>query len=432
MTRPADRRADWLTVGAAVRRILAGMTPTGIERIPLLEASGRTLAEDVLSPIDQPPWNNSAMDGYAARTSDVRGASPSEPVVLHVVETVPAGGFPYLPVAAGQATRIMTGAPVPEGADCVIRLEHVEDRTDGTIAVLDATDAGRNVRARAEDLAAGSVALEHGRLLRPGEIGVLATIGAAAAPVRRRPRVAILSTGDELVDIDAFDDVVAGRRIVNSNSYALAAAAREVGAEPALLGIARDEEHSLRTHLAAGLDADALVTTAGASVGEHDLVKQVLETMGFVLDFWRVQMRPGSPFSFGFLPRSGRPPLPVFGLPGNPVSALVTFEILVKPALRRMLGRTRVFPPLLRVRAAEPIASKAGLVHFLRVRLLRQTDGRLAARLTGPQGSGLLTSMARADALLVVPLDSEGLAEGEDAIAIPLGGGDEADETFGL
>jgi molybdopterin molybdotransferase len=421
-----DRRADWLSVHDALARILARVRPTGVEVVPLRDAGGRTLAEDVPSPVDQPPWDNSGMDGYAVRAADVRGATQSQPAVLHVIETVPAGGVPHLTVATGQATRIMTGAPVPEGADGVIRDEHVAARADGTIAILDDADAGRNIRPRGEDVRAGVRALEAGRLLRPGEVGVLAMVGAADVPVRRRPRVAILSTGDELVDLDAFEEARAGRRIVNSNSYALAAAARLVGAEPALLGIARDEEQSLRTHLEAGLGADLLVTSAGASVGEHDLVKHVLETMGFSLDFWRVQMRPGSPFSFGTIARPNAEPLPVFGLPGNPVSALVTFEVLVKPALRRMLGRAAIHPPALRVRAAEPIASKTGLVHFLRVRLAPEADGRIYARLTGRQGSGVLTSMAQADALLVVPLDVEEIPEGADAWAIPLDGGDAA------
>jgi molybdopterin molybdotransferase len=423
-----ERRADWLTIGDALARILAQVQPTGVEIVTLDDADGRTLAQDIHSPIDQPPWDNSGMDGYAARAADVRGASTEKPVVLHVIETIPAGGFPHLTVEAGQATRIMTGAPVPDGADCVIRDEHVEARSDGTIAIVDDTDAGRNVRPQGEDIRAGARALEAGRLLRPGEVGVLAMIGAAEVSVRRRPRVAILSTGDELVELEAFQEARAGRRIVNSNSYALAAAARQVGAQPQRLGIARDEEQSLRAHLEAGLGADVLVTSAGASVGEHDLVKQVLETMGFTLDFWRVQMRPGSPFSFGVLARPERDPLLVFGLPGNPVSALVTFEVLVKPAIRRMLGRAAVYPPALRVRAAETIGSKTGLVHFLRVRLTREHDGRVYARLTGRQGSGVLTSIAQADALLVVPLDVASIAEGEEAWAIPLGGADRGDE----
>jgi molybdopterin molybdotransferase len=245
--------------------------------------------------------------------------------------------------------------------------------------------------------------------------------------VARRPRIGLLATGDELTDLDGYDDVLAGRRIVNSNSYALHASAVAVGAEPVILGIAHDDPASLREHLAPALDLDALVTTAGASVGDHDVVKDALEELGMRTAFWRVRIRPGSPFSFGVIPREGRPPLPVFGLPGNPVSAVVTFEILVKPAVRRMLGRRRLYPHTVRVRAAHRIQSSPGLVRFLRVTLEPGEDAWLA-RLTGEQGSGILTSVARADALLVVPIDVEVIDEGEWATAVPLASPDVSQE----
>jgi molybdopterin molybdotransferase len=428
VNRPVERVADWLTVADALQRIVSSVQVVGGERVPLDAAYGRTLATDVTSSIDHPPWDNSGMDGYATRADDVRSAARDRPVVLRVVDDIPAGGFPSRAIGSGEAARIMTGAPIPEGADGVIRIEHVEERTDGTIAILDAFDAGRNVRPRGEDVRAGSVVLRAGEVLRPASIGVLASIGAADVPVRRRPRVAILSTGDELVELDRFDEVRAGKRIVNSNAPALAAATAAAGCEPVPLGLARDDAHEIRSRLERGRDADAIVTTAGASVGEHDLVKQTLETMGFELHFWRVQMRPGSPFSFGVLRGHDGRAVPVFGLPGNPVSAIVTFEVLVKPALRRMQGRSRIFPPALRVRAAERIGSKRGLVHFLRVRLSRAADGVEEARLTGPQGSGILTSAAYADALLVIPLNSEGLEAGESGMALRLSGPDDAEE----
>jgi molybdopterin molybdotransferase len=427
MMRPLERRADWLTVAEALHRIVGAVRTVGAERVALRDAHARTLAEDVVSPIDQPPWDNSGMDGYATRAADVRDATRARPVELRVVDDIPAGGFPTRVVGRGEAARIMTGAPMPDGADGVIRVEHVDERTDGTVAILDAADAGRNVRSRGEDVRAGAVVLRAGEALRPAAIGVLASIGAAAVTVRRRPRVAILSTGDELVDVGDFDAVLAGRRIVNSNAYALAAAAAAAGCEAVPLGIAHDDVDEIRAYLERGRDADVIVTTAGASVGEHDLVKHALDALGFELDFWRVQMRPGSPFSFGTLP-GGEGSIPVFGLPGNPVSAVVTFEVLVKPALRRMLGRARIYPPAVRVRAAERIGSKRGLVHFLRVRLSRAADGVEEATLTGPQGSGILTSAAYADALLVVPLDSEGLAAGETGIALRLSGPDDGED----
>lgn len=418
---------DWLTIRDATRRILDAVTTMEPEEVALLDALGRTLAEDITAPRDQPPWDNSAMDGYAVRAADVRGASDDTPRGLTLVESVAAGAFPTRAVGQGEAIGIMTGAPVPDGADGVIRVEHTRIVDARHIDVLDDADAGRNIRARGEDLRAGETVLGRGTFVREGEIGVLATVGRAEVPVARLPRVAILSTGDELVDLDAFDQVLAGRRIINSNSYALAAAATATGAKPVLLGIAPDDVTAIRSRIAGALDdCDALVTSAGASVGQHDLVKVALETLGLRSAFWRVKIRPGSPFSFGLLPRPSGAVVPVFGLPGNPVSALVTFEILVKPAIRTMLGRRDVHPRTIQVRVAHDIESRAGLVRFLRVRLLRNVDGMPGAELTGNQGSGVLTSIARADALLIVPLDVDTLEAGQTALAVPLAARDAA------
>jgi molybdopterin molybdotransferase len=424
-----ERSADWLLVAEARARILETIAPLGAEMVPLLEAFGRTLAEPITSPIDQPPWDNSAMDGYAVRADDVRGATSVTPRSLRLIESVAAGGFPTRAVGEGEATRVMTGAPLPAGADGVIRVEHTRT-ADGRVDILDDVDAGRNLRRRGEDLLRGQEVLAPGVVLRAGEVGVLATVGRGQVMVQRRPRVGILSTGDELADLDRFDEVLAGRRIINSNSYSLAAATHAVGAEPVLLGIARDDAASLAQHLAPALELDALVTTAGASVGEHDLVKDALERMHMQTLFWRVRIRPGSPFSYGLLPRE-RGALPVFGLPGNPVSAVVTFEVLVKPALRRMLGRRSVHARTITVRAAERIRSPAGLVRFLRVTLDQSHEGWVA-RLTGEQGSGILTSVARADALLVMPLDVDTLEAGEAAVALPLSSPDDAQDEPGF
>jgi molybdopterin molybdotransferase len=421
------REPDWLLIAEALDRILAAVQPCGAEAVELLDAFGRTLAEPVTSPIDQPPWSNSAMDGFAVRIADVDGASASTPKRFEIIESVSAGAFPARTVGAGQATRIMTGAPLPDGADCVIRVEHTRLDADGHVEIVDDSDAGRNVRMKGEDMTRGVEVLSAGVVLRPGEIGVLATVGRAHVPVAVRPRVGLLATGDELADLDDYGEVLAGRRIVNSNSYVLHASTLAVGAEPVLLGIARDQAESMRQHLAQALDLDALVTTAGASVGEHDVVKDALESIGMRTDFWRVRIRPGSPFSFGLVPRNGRPDLPVFGLPGNPVSAVVTFDVLVKPAIRRMLGRHKLYPRTITVRAAHRIRSSAGLVRFLRVTLEPAGDAWLA-RLTGAQGSGILTSVARADALLVVPLDREVIEEGESAVALPLASPDDSQE----
>jgi molybdopterin molybdotransferase len=421
------RRPDWLTIGAAVERILAAVAPLPGERVPLVEALGRTLAEAVTSPIDQPPWDNSAMDGYAVLASSIAGATEAEPVALAVIEEVPAGAFPSLSVGPGQAIKVMTGAPIPTGADTVVRVEHTDawgagaaerGGVGGTVLIRSDGDARRNIRRRGEDLRVGGPVVAAGRVLRPAEIGVLASVGRAAVAVHRKARVAILSNGDELVDLDGFAEVVAGRRIVNSNAYGLAAAVTAAGATPVVLGIAADAEASIRRHVEAAAGCDLLVTSAGASVGEHDLLKRVLEGMGFQLDFWRVLIKPGSPFSFGVLPDGGSR-LPVFGLPGNPVSALVTFEVLVRPAILRLHGRRDVHPGWIRVRALEEIPADRRLCHVLRARLEADGAGGWGARLTGPQGSGILTSMAMADALLVVP-PGESIPPGADLRAIPL------------
>lgn len=411
-----EREPDWLTVREALGRILAAVRPLETERVPLLEALGRTLAENVFSPIDQPPWDNSAMDGYAVLGVDIAGASASTPVELEVVEDVAAGAFPSRSLEPGMAIRVMTGAPVPVGADSVVRVEHTAEMDAGSrIRVLRGTDAGRNIRQRGEDLQAGDPVLGAGSVLHAGEMGLLATVGRARVTVTRRPRMAILSNGNELAELDAFEEVRAGRRIVNSNAYTLAGAAWAAGTEPVLLGIARDEETSIREHIEQGSDADLLVTTAGASVGEHDLMKRVLEELGYELDFWRVTMKPGSPFSFGRLDRQ-----PVFSLPGNPVSALVTFEVLVRPALRRMLGRRAVHTPTFRVQAAEPIHARPSKTQFLRAILDPDGAGGWRARLTGPQGSGILSSVTQADALLIVPPGPQPIPGGAELAAIAL------------
>ena len=427
MTWHPTRPADWVSLTEALDIILPVIQASNAESVDLTDALHRTLAEDVRSPIDHPPWDNSAMDGYAVIASDVQGATRENPARLQLIEKVPAGGFPSLRVTEGTTIRIMTGAPIPDGADSVVRVEHTETGGDDVVIVFNDTDAKRNIRPRGEDVRTGDVVVSQGTVLRPAEIGFLATAGAAKLAVRRKPRVAILSTGDELADIDQFDEVRAGRKIVNSNSYALAAAVHSTGGDPIALGIARDERESLLTKLREGLQADMLVTSAGASVGEHDLVKDVLEELGMQTAFWRVRVRPGSPFSFG---RIGN--VPVFGLPGNPVSALVTFELFVKPAIRRALGQRALYSPTLRVRVAEQINTKGALTHFLRARLTRDADGTWLAKLTGPQGSGMISSMAQADALLVVPEATDVIEAGEEADVIRLDAAHNAQSELGF
>jgi molybdopterin molybdotransferase len=427
MTWHPGRPADWVSLTEALGIILPTIQATPAETIPLHDALSRTLAEDVQSTIDHPPWDNSAMDGYAVLGDDVAGASRDRPVHLRVIEKVPAGGFPTVAVTRGNAVRIMTGAPIPDGADSVIRVEHTEPGGDAVVMVVNDMDVGRNIRPRGEDIRAGDVAVRSGTLLRPAELGLLATIGAAQIAVRRKPRVAILSTGDELVELEHFEEARAGRKIVNSNSIALAGAVRGAGGEPVMLGIARDERMSLLEKLHAGLTADMVVTSAGASVGEHDLVKDALEEMGMLTAFWRVRVRPGSPFSFGVIGH-----VPVFGLPGNPVSALVTCELFVKPAIRRALGREALYSPTVRARLAERIATKGALTHFLRVRLTRDGDGGWAARLTGPQGSGMISSVVQADGLMVVPEAVDAMEAGSEVNVIVLAASDQTQMELGF
>ena len=409
------REPDWLPVEEAASVILSRVSPVEAETVSVTEARGRVLAEEVESAISHPAWDNSAMDGYAVRSQDVSSASEDTPAVLRVIEDIPAGEFPSRAVGPGQAIKVMTGAPVPEGADGVTRVEYTRPGPEpDTIQVVESRDAGRNIRRKGEDMRVGDSPLAAGTVLRPAEVGVLAMLGQPTVSVYRKPRVGILSTGNELADFDELELVHAGKRIMNSNSYALAAQVEEAGAEPLLLGIARDDRDSLREHLERARDCDALITSAGLAVGEHDYVKEVLDDLGMEFLFYRVRMRPGSPFTFGLLNGS-----PVFALPGNPVSAMVTFEVLVRPALRKMLGRSDLQRPWNAVRLAEPVSTRGWLTHFYRARLERRQDGGWAARLTGPQGSGILTSMALADALIRIPPDAD-LSEGAEVEALML------------
>lgn len=410
-----DRKPDWLSVERAREIILAKIRRVEPETVSIREAFGRVLAVDVTSPIAHPPWDNSAMDGYAVRSHDIASASPDHPVELEVIEEVPAGGFPTRAVEPGSAIRVMTGAPVPEGVDGVTRLEHTQPgKRPGTIRVVDPSDASRNIRRRGEDLEVGQRPLTAGTLLRPAEVGVLAMLGRSEVEVYRRPRVGLLSTGDELADFDDWELVLSGQRIMNSNSYALAAQVEECGADPVLLGIARDNRESLRARLRSAAGCDVLITSAGLAVGDHDYVKNVLDELGMEFLFYRVEMRPGSPFTFGLLDAA-----PVFALPGNPVSSMVTFEVLVRPALREMMGLSRYDRPTRRVRLAESVVTRGRLTHFYRAVLEPAEDGELRARLTGPQGSGILTSMSQADVLIRVPANCH-LPAGEWVDAIVL------------
>jgi molybdopterin molybdotransferase len=413
--------ADWLPLDEAVARLLGSVTPLPAVSLPLGDALGLVLARAVVAEATLPPFDNSAMDGYAVRAADVSGASDGSPVRLSVVGAVRAGDRPSAGVAPGQAVRIMTGAPIPPGADSVVRVEDTdaEAARDGTVAVRSPRDAGRNVRPGGQDFRAGAAVVEAGTRVTPGWTAVIAAAGAGAVHVHPRPRVAVLACGDELRAAGDLADVRAGRAIPESNGPMIGAAIRAAGGVPVLLGIARDEPGDLRRHVERARGCDVLITLGGASMGEADLLKRVLLEDGLELDFWRVRMRPGSPASFGRLPRPGGPPLPTLGLPGNPASAFVTFQVLARPLLRRLGGDPSPHRRVVCARAAEPIASTPDLCHLFRV-TLETTSTLPEARLAGLQGSGLVSSLGPAQGLAVVPEGVHGVAAGDELDVILL------------
>jgi len=387
-------------LSTAIRTILEHSARLPTEKVPALAALGRVLATDVVMPCDLPRFDNSAMDGFAVRAADCAG-----PVArLRVIDTVHAGGSSAQAVGPGQAIRIMTGAPMPAGADSIVQVEHCREEGD-TVELAGPIRAGAHVRRHGEDLRYGEVALRAGALLGPTEMTLLATAGQLTVPVVRRARVAILSTGDELVEPGAPSGP---GRIPDSNGLGLAAAVLETGAEPVLLGIARDEPGALRERLARGFDADFLVTSAGVSVGGHDYVREVLAELGVETIFWKVDVKPGRPTTFG-----RRRSTLVFSLPGNPVSTLLMFDLLVRPAILRRMGHRRVARPFVRARLTAPSGLSAGRVTLVRVRLSRGDDGALLATPSGDQDTGILSTQLRADGVAFVPPEVKALAAGD-------------------
>jgi len=406
--------APALSIAAALRIIVESLRPTAAETVSLTDAHGRVLAQSVRSEHDLPPWTNSAMDGYACRAADVEQASAESPVRLRVIETVAAGAFASRELNAGEAVRIMTGAPVPQDADTVIRVEDTD--TDGDrVLVRNARDVRKNLRPRGEDVRSGDTVVESGATLRAAEIGMLAAVGAARVEVYRRPRVAILSSGDELVTVDNSVEARAGRRIVSANNYSLAAMVAEAGGEPVDLGIVPDQLEALTSAMGRASEFDLLVTSGGISVGGFDYTRAAVEALGGAIHFWRVPMRPGYNSAFGEIRRA-----PWIGVPGNPVSALVAGEVLIRPAVRRLGGASAPFRSLQRVIAAETLTGAKTDTVFLRA-TLEYGDGPLPrARLTGPQGSAILSSLVHADALLVVDGGRTRVEPGEQLDAILL------------
>ncbi len=392
-----------ISVEEALNRILARIQVLGLERVNILGSLGRVIGEDILAPRDIPPLDNSAMDGYAVRSADIKRASKKNPVILKVIEDLPAGAIPKESVAHGQAIRIMTGAPIPPGADTVVMVEDTE-KAGEEVRVFQGVPGGENIRRAGEDVKKRARVISKGSVIRAAEVGMLASVGRAFVSVYQRPVVAILCTGDELVDVD---EGLADHKIVSSNSYTLSAQVMECGALPLQLGIAKDVSTEIEAKFRQGLRADVIVSSAGVSVGDYDMVKDVLGGIGFEMDFWGVAMRPGQPLAFGTI--GGKP---TFGLPGNPVSSMVSFEQFVRPSLLKMMGHKNLFRPVVEAILKEDIRKKAGRRHFMRAKLSLEED-RYVITTTGPQGSGILNSMVEANALVIVPEEKTEIKSGE-------------------
>jgi molybdopterin molybdotransferase len=412
-----DARRPVLSVEEALDRILATVHALEPERVSLLQAAGRVLAERVTADRDIPPLTNSAMDGYAVRGAGL--ADAQLPIRLRVVGEAAAGYVSGVAVAPGQAVRIMTGAPVPEGADTVVRFEDTRQDGDG-VEILRAPRPGANVRQAGEDVRAGQIVLELGAVLRPQEVGMLAAVGRVEVAVVRQPRVAILATGDEVVTPDHSPGP---GQIRDANSYTVAAQVQEAGGVPLLLGVARDREELVRRGMRQALEqqADFIITSGGVSAGDFDLVKQVLAAEG-EMHFWSLNMKPGRPLAFGVVdgPATGSGHgVPLLGLPGNPVAAMISAELFARPALLKMQGFADWSRPTVRARLTQPIIRKDGRRHYLRVQL-RETASGCEATLTGGQGSGILNSLVQADGLAMIPEDADHLDAGAEVVVILL------------
>ena len=386
-----------IKVEEALEIILDNVCSLECESVSVLESLDRVLAEDVSSNEDIPPFDNSAMDGYAIIASDTEGASTSKPVILEVMEDLRAGYVASAEVKTGKAIRIMTGAPMPKGADSVVMVE--DTKAEGSkVNIFKELSPGTNVRKAGEDVKKGDVVIRHGTVIRPAEVGMFAALGRDKVTVVRQPRVAILATGDELVDIG---EELSPGKIRNSNTYSLYAQVLKLHCVPIVLGIAKDIPEDVRKKMQDGLaSADVLLVSGGVSVGDYDLVKDILAEIGMDMKFWKVAMKPGKPLVFGIIDKK-----PVFGVPGNPVSSMISFEQFVRPSLLKMSGRTRLNKPIVRAILDQEIRKKPERKHFVRA-WVKLVDGKYHATDTGPQGSGILRSMTLANGLIIVPEDA--------------------------
>ena len=393
-----------ITVEDALNRILEKIVPLGLEKVSLLDTLGRVLGEDIYARRDIPPKDNSAMDGYALRSQDTVGATGENPVTLDVIEDIPAGHIPRKIVEPGTASRIMTGAPVPEGADAVIRMEDTEK--DGQrVKVYAQTEQGQDIRYAGEDVKEGELVISRGEIVRPAEVGMLAALGRSFVYVHQSPLVAILSTGDELVDID---EMPSPWKIISSNSYSLTAQVMDCCGIPLHIGIAKDTREDLVAKFRAALRADIIISSGGVSVGDYDLVKDIMKEVGNAMEFWRVAMRPGRPLAFGAMEG-----IPVFGLPGNPVSSMISFEQFIRPSILKMMGHKNLFRRTIKALLHEDIKKSKGVKHFIRARV-KYEEGRYTVSTTGEQGSGILKSMVRANGLIILPEDVASARKGDE------------------
>jgi molybdopterin molybdotransferase len=386
------------TFAEARTLILKNVSVLGAETVAILDALDRVIAEDVLAPQNMPSYDSSAMDGYAVRESDCR-----EPTRLRLTGYVPAGGEAATPVEPGCAIKIMTGAPIPALCDAIVPFEETAE-ADGYVLIKAKVKPHQHMRFTGEDVKAGEVVIPSGAIIRPPEISMLATCNRSSIRAYRRPKVAILSTGDELVELGG---AFAAGKVINSNAYSLAASIQEIGAIPVFLGIARDNRESHREKIAEGLRADALITSAGVSTGDRDLVREVLSELGAAEVFWKVDVKPGGPMAFRL--KDGKP---VFCLPGNPVATMITFEEFVRPALLKMLGRKRVFRKFVSAVFQGEIRNRPGKIKFVRVHL-EHREGKIFAYSAGDQNTGMLKAMLNADGLAMIPADRSLLSPGD-------------------
>ena len=393
-----------IRVEEALKQILSAIPRLDLEKVGILNALGRVLGEDIFAPRNLPPADNSAMDGYAVQAGDTAGAGPDKPAVLEVIEDIPAGVLPQKAIGPGQASRIMTGAPLPQGADSVVRMEDTEK--DGKhVKILVSLAGGTDIRRAGEDVREGELVIPQGTVIRPAEVGMLAALGRSFIYVHQRPVVAVLATGDELMDIDGGPS---SWKIISSNTYATTAQILESGAIPMQIGIAQDRREDLIKKFQAASRADIIISSGGVSAGDYDLVKDIMKEVGNRMRFWQVAMRPGKPLAFGAL--GG---VPVFGLPGNPVSSMVSFEQFVRPSILKMMGYQRLFRKVIKAKLEEDIAKQEGMRYFLRG-FVKKADGLYTVSTTGEQGSGILKSMVRANGLIVLPEDVTAARKGDN------------------